>query len=88
MLFRYQRAGDGQPAIATIRGTFKFVLGNAATKARDFVTHKHGMDKVMIRPSYVDRGAIGSHGDAICELGLLTEVIRPASLQQTLNDNR
>ncbi|KAF5567362.1 PRANC domain-containing protein [Fusarium napiforme] len=88
MLFRYQRAReDGQPAIITIRGTSELALGTAVVEAWDTVAHRHSHSKVAVQTSWIDPSRIRSHGDAIYQLGLLTEVTRPVSLRQIINEN-
>ncbi|KAG4279216.1 hypothetical protein FPRO04_05757 [Fusarium proliferatum] len=92
MLFRYQRAQeDGQPPTITIRGTSELGLGTGVVEAWDMVAYQHSYQhchsKVVIRTSSIDAKGIRSHGDAICQLGLLTEVTRPVSLRQIINEN-
>lgn len=88
MLFRYQRARGGQPAIITIRGTSELALGTTATQAWDVVAHQHFHGEVVVHTSLIDPDRIRCHGDAICQLGLLTEVTRPVSLRQILSEDR
>ncbi|KEY65638.1 hypothetical protein S7711_07887 [Stachybotrys chartarum IBT 7711] len=87
MLFRYQGPRDRQPAIITVRGTFELVLGSAVTQAWDAVARRHGHDRVVVQSSSIKPSRIRCHGDAICQLELLTEVIRPISLRQILNEH-
>ncbi|KAF5619018.1 PRANC domain protein [Fusarium sp. NRRL 52700] len=88
MLFRYQRARkDGEPAVITIRGTSELVLETAVVEAWDLVAYRHCQSKVAIQTSSINPNEIRSHGDAICRLGLLTEVIRPVSLRQIINES-
>ncbi|PNP77721.1 hypothetical protein FNYG_08802 [Fusarium nygamai] len=88
MLFRYQRAReDGQTAIITIRGTSELALETAVVEAWDMVAYRHCHSNVAIQTSSIDPNGIRSHGDAICQLGLLTEVARPVSLRQIINEN-
>lgn len=84
MVFRYERARDWQPAIITIRGTWEFELAPAVRRAWDAVAH----EEVVVQRSLIDLDKIRSHGDAIRELGLSAEVVRPVSLQQILIENR
>lgn len=88
ILFRYQRARDGQSAIITLRGTFGLTLRRFVARAWDAVALRHGHGKVVVMNSLIDTEIIKSHGDAICHLGLSTEVMRPVSLQQTLKEHR
>ncbi|KAI5462731.1 hypothetical protein BGZ63DRAFT_354952 [Mariannaea sp. PMI_226] len=81
MLFRYQRAQDSQPAIITVRGTSELAIGIAATQAWDVVAHRHCHSRVVIQTSSIDPNVIRSHGDAIRQLGLSTEVARPVLRQ-------
>ncbi|KFA63266.1 hypothetical protein S40285_06915 [Stachybotrys chlorohalonatus IBT 40285] len=80
-------ARDRQSAIITLRGTSELALGSAVTQAWDAIALRHGHDRVVVRSSSVDPGTIRCHGDAICQLGLSTEVIRPISLRQMLNEH-
>ncbi|KAI1504875.1 hypothetical protein F5X99DRAFT_431936 [Biscogniauxia marginata] len=88
MLFRYQRAQDGQLAIITVRGTSELALGIAATQAWDVVAHRHCHGRVVVQTSLIDPDVIRCHGDAIRQLGLSTKVARPVSLRQILSENR
>ncbi|KAG4266477.1 hypothetical protein FPRO03_01761 [Fusarium proliferatum] len=88
MLFRYKRAReDGQPPIITIRGTSELALGAGVVEAWDMVAYQHCHSKVVIQTSSIDPKGIRSHGDAIYQLGLLTEVTRPVSLRQIIDEN-
>ncbi|KAG8670399.1 hypothetical protein FPOAC2_09757 [Fusarium poae] len=84
MVFRYERARDWQPAIITVRGTWEFELAPAVRRAWDAVAH----EEVVVQRSLIDLDKIRNHGDAIRELGLSAEVVRPVSLQQILIENR
>ncbi|OAQ98535.1 hypothetical protein LLEC1_02772 [Akanthomyces lecanii] len=75
MLFRYQRAHDGRPATITVRGTSELALGTTVTHAWDAVLTNTAMERSS------------SHGDAILQLGLLTEVVRVVSLRQILSEH-
>lgn len=88
MLFRYQRARDKQLATITVRGTSELALGTAVTQAWDMVAHQHHHSKVVIQTSLIDPDVIQCHGDAIRQLGLSTEVVRPVSLRQILHEHR
>ncbi|EMR65228.1 hypothetical protein UCREL1_7794 [Eutypa lata UCREL1] len=74
MLFRSQRARDGQSAIITIRGTSELALGIAAEQARDVVAHRHCHGRVVVQTSLIDPDVIRCHGDAIRQLVFSTEV--------------
>ncbi|KAK2611917.1 hypothetical protein QQS21_002023 [Conoideocrella luteorostrata] len=88
MLFRYQRARDGQSAIITVRGTSGLSLGIETTQAWDMVAHRHHHGRVVVQTSLIDPALIRCHGDAIRQLGLFTEVARPVSVQQILSEHR
>ncbi|KAF6810342.1 hypothetical protein CSOJ01_06413 [Colletotrichum sojae] len=87
MLFRYQKARGMQPAIITVRGTFDLALDPAVTKAWDAVASRDRGGEVVCQSSLIDPRTILSQGDAICQLGLSIEVIRPVSLQQILHEH-
>ncbi|GKT48901.1 uncharacterized protein ColSpa_09082 [Colletotrichum spaethianum] len=87
MLFRYQKARDGQSAIITMRRTFELALGSSVTQAWDEVASRHRHGRVIVQSSSIDPGTIRCHGDAICQLELSTEVIRPVSLRQILDEH-
>ncbi|OHW91666.1 hypothetical protein CSPAE12_09648 [Colletotrichum incanum] len=87
MLFRYQKARDGQPALITVLERFELALGSTVTQAWDAVALRHRHGKVVVQSSTIDPGIIRCHGDAICQPGLSTEVIRPVSLRQILNEH-
>ncbi|SPJ73296.1 uncharacterized protein FTOL_03026 [Fusarium torulosum] len=88
MLFRYQRAQDGQPTIITVRGTSELALGITVTQAWDVVAHQHCNFKVVVQTSSIDPDGIRCHGDAIRQLGLSTEIVRPVSLWQIFSEHR
>ncbi|KAL2397983.1 hypothetical protein ABEF94_001600 [Exophiala dermatitidis] len=89
MLFRYERARDGQSATITVRGTWELALGIATTQAWNVVAHRHCHGKVVVQTetSLIDPDVIRCHGDAIQQLGLLTEVARPVSVRQILTEH-
>ncbi|WXC46157.1 hypothetical protein QX201_005847 [Fusarium graminearum] len=80
MVFQYKK----KPAILTIRGTWELELAPEVRRAWDAVAH----EEVVVQRSLIDLDKIRSHGDAIRELGLSAEVVRPVSLQQILIENR
>jgi hypothetical protein len=88
MLLRYQKAQNEQPAIITIRRTFELSVESTVIQAWEAVAHQDHYAKVMIQRSLIDKDDIRSHADAICQLGLSTQVIRPVSLQQILDEHR
>lgn len=87
MLFRYQRARDGQSAIITVRGTLELALGVATTQAWETVAHRHRHGRLVVKTSSIDPDVIQCHGDAIRQLGLATQVLRPVSLLQILSEH-
>jgi hypothetical protein len=83
MLFRYQRAEQGQPAVITWRGTWELTLRPLVIQAWDSVALRHGGQGHVIVKELLDAGArVKSHGDAIRHLKLSRPVIRPISLRQ------
>lgn len=84
MVFRYEKGRDRQPAIITLRGTWALDLAPDVKSAWDGVTH----ETVSVRSSLIDPSLVQNHGDAIQELELSTEVIRPVSLQQIMIEHR
>jgi len=84
MVFRYERSRDRQPAMITVRGTWELDLSPTVKRAWGRVAH----EAVTVESSLIDPGLIQSHGDAIRELGLLAEVIRPVSLRQILIEHQ
>lgn len=87
MVFRYQKGRDRQAATITVRGTFELALVPEVKKAWNAVAIQNDQDGVVYRCSSIDPSTIRSHGDAICQLGLSTEIIRPVSLQQILHEH-
>lgn len=87
MLFRYQRARDGLPAVLTMRGTARLILEGSTIQAWDRVALRQSCDSVVLHTSYVDPDVIQCHGDAIRYLGLTLEVVRPTSLRQILTEH-
>ncbi|CAG7557837.1 unnamed protein product [Fusarium equiseti] len=84
MLFRYEGARDRQPAMITIRGTWELELTPAVKQAWDEIAQ----GALGVQRSLIDPGLVQSHGDAIRELGLSAEVVRPVSLRQILIEHR
>jgi hypothetical protein len=83
MLFRYQQAGGGRPAVITWRGTWEFALRSPVIQAWEAVALKHCTHgSIIIVKELLDAGAVKCHGGAIHHLKLLTPVIRPVSLRQ------
>ncbi|KAF7561364.1 hypothetical protein G7046_g2780 [Stylonectria norvegica] len=89
MLFRYQKARDGQSAIITIRGTAELALGIETMRAWEAVAQRpsHGNGSVVVQTCTIDPDAVRCHGDAIRQLGLLIDVVRPVSLRQILSES-
>ncbi|CAI0650935.1 unnamed protein product [Colletotrichum noveboracense] len=88
MLFRYQKARDGQSAVITVRGTLELALGSAVTEAWEAVALRHRHGRVVVQSSLIKPNVIRSHGDAIRQLGLSVEVIRPVSLRQIIEEHQ
>lgn len=87
MLFRYQLARGGGPAVITCRGTWEFALRTPVVQAWEGVALKnHGQGCVIVK--YLLNDGIESHGDAIHHLKLSSPVIRPISLQQIRMEHR
>lgn len=87
MLFRYQLAGGGRPAVITCRGTWEFVLRTPVAQAWEGVALKnHGQGCVIVKDLLND--GIESHADAIHHLKLSSLVIRPISLQHIRMEHR
>ncbi|QGI75237.1 hypothetical protein CEK25_000143 [Fusarium fujikuroi] len=81
-----EKAGSQLPL--RYRGHQSLPLGIQLWKLGIWLLTGHCHSKVVIQTSSIDPNAIQSHGDAICQLGLLTEVTRPVSLWQIINGNR
>jgi hypothetical protein len=83
MLFRFQQAGEGRPAVMTWRGTWPFALRSPVIQAWEAVALQHrGRGSVIVK-ELLDAGAVvRCHGDAIHHLKLLTPVMQPVSLRQ------
>lgn len=89
MLFRYQLAGGGRPAMIIWRGTWQFPLRPPVLKAWEAVALKHSGHGPVIIEELLDVGAVvKSHADAIDHLKLLNTVIRPVSLRQIRMEHR
>lgn len=83
MLFRYQRAERGRPAVITWRGTWELNLRPSVIQSWDCVSLRHrGQGHVIVEDLLDDGVSIKSHGDAIHRLKLSRPVIRPVSLRQ------
>jgi hypothetical protein len=83
MLFRYQRAERGRPAVITWRGTWELTLRPPVVQAWDSVALRHGSQGHVIVKELLDAGVcVKSHGDAIRHLKLSRPVSRPVSLRQ------
>lgn len=84
MLFKYQRAERGRPAVITCRGTWELALRPPVIQAWNSVALRHRGDQgPVIAKELLDAGVcVKSHGDAIRHLKLSKSVIRPVSLWQ------
>jgi hypothetical protein len=81
-LFKYQAFRDIQEARITWRGTWKLTIEPSIIQAWEAVVHRHDGWRFNLVEERLDEAAIKSHGDAIHDLMLSSEVIRPISLQQ------
>ncbi|KAJ4024652.1 hypothetical protein NW752_003214 [Fusarium irregulare] len=84
MVFRYEKARGRKPAMITLRGTWALDLAPEVKRAWDGVAH----ETVDVQGSLIDPSLIQSHGDAIRELRLSAQVVRPVSLQQILIEDQ
>lgn len=82
ILFRYQKAEGGEPAVITRKATWEFVLGPAVIGAWEDVAREHRCTGCVVITELIDGGPIKSHYDAIHHLKLSNPVIRPISLRQ------
>jgi hypothetical protein len=81
-LFKYQAFRDIQEAIIIWRGTWKLTIEPSVIQAWEAVVHQYDGWRFNLVEERLDEAAIKSHGDAIHDLMLSSEVIRPISLQQ------
>ncbi|KAN0089526.1 hypothetical protein V8E51_019786 [Hyaloscypha variabilis] len=81
-LFKYQAFRDIQEAIIIWRGTWKLTIEPSIIQAWETVVHRYDGWRFNLVEEQLDEAAIKSHGDAIHDLMLSSEVIRPISLQQ------
>ncbi|KKP03179.1 hypothetical protein THAR02_04698 [Trichoderma harzianum] len=88
MLFRYQKASGGQPAVITCKGTWGFALRPAVIQAWEVIARKHRCNGCVIIAELIDVGLIQSQGDAIHHLQLSNSVMRPISLRQIRMEHR
>ncbi|KAL7958124.1 hypothetical protein V8C34DRAFT_305178 [Trichoderma compactum] len=88
MLFRYQKAKGGQPAVVTRKGTREIALGSAVMRAWEDVAREHRCNGCVVITELIDVGLVQSHGDAIHHLQLSNPVIRPISLRQIRMEHR
>ncbi|KAH6691441.1 hypothetical protein F5X68DRAFT_220863 [Plectosphaerella plurivora] len=87
ILFRYQRAQAGQQAATiTIRGSSVFALESATMQAWNMVSRRQSNVDVVVQTELLNQ-TIRCHADAVSHLGLLTEVARPVSLRQIVDEN-
>ena len=83
MLFRYQRAKRGRPALITWRGTWELTLRPPVIQAWGSVALGHRGQGHVIVKELLDAGVcVKTHGDAVRHLKLSRPVIRPVSLRQ------
>jgi hypothetical protein len=81
-LFKYQAFRDIREAIIIWRGTWKLTIEPSVTQAWEAVVHRYDGWRFNVVEERLDEAAIKSHGDAIHDLMLSSEVVRPISLQQ------
>jgi len=81
-LFKYQAFRDIQQAIIIWRGTWKLTIEPSTIQAWEAVVHQNDGWGFNLVQELLDEAAIKSHVDAIHDLMLSSEVIRPISLQQ------
>lgn len=82
MLFKYQRAWGGQPAVITCRGTWGLPLRTLVVEAWNAVAMRHRDQGLIAVKEVLDADSVKSHGDAISLLKLTKPVLRPVSLWQ------
>lgn len=80
-LFKFQAFRDIQEAIIIWRGTWKLTIEPSIIQAWEAIHWYNGWRFNLVEEQ-LDAAAIKSHGDAIYNLMLSSEVIRPISLQQ------
>lgn len=73
ILFRYQKAQDGQSAIITVRGSFEVPLKAEVIIAWEEVAHRRRHGNLVIKTSLIDGGKIRGLQSAILQLGLSNE---------------
>ena len=81
-LFKYETFRDTQQATIIWRGTWQLAIESSTIQAWEDVVHQHEGWGFNLVQELLDEAAIKSHGDAIHDLMLSSEVIRPISLQQ------
>jgi hypothetical protein len=81
-LFRYQAPRKSQPAVILWRGTWHLAMEAPVVQAWKAVMHQHGGRGLDLVQEWLDKATIQSHGDALQQLLLSGQVIRPVSLQQ------
>ena len=81
-LFKYETFRDTQQATIIWRGTWQLAIESSTIQAWEAVVHQNDGWGFNLVQELLDEAAIKSHGDAIHDLMLSSEVIRPISLQQ------
>ncbi|XDG01969.1 hypothetical protein ABKA04_001584 [Annulohypoxylon sp. FPYF3050] len=81
-LFRYQVTRGGHPPVLTWKGTWELTLRPPMVQRWESVASKHWGSRSIRVVHELLPNHIGSHGDALCILEPVNEVIRPVSLQQ------
>ncbi|KAL0943481.1 uncharacterized protein CTRU02_201368 [Colletotrichum truncatum] len=81
-LFRYQAFCNIQQAVIVWRCTWRLAMEPSTIQAWEAVMHQYDGWKLDLVQERLDEAPIKSHGDALHYLRLLSQAIRPISLQQ------
>lgn len=87
-LFQYKAARDERQATITWRGTWNMDIGTPVVEAWEAVVRQFGGWRLNFARERLDAAEIKSHGDAIRELKLSCQIIRPVSLEQILTEQK
>lgn len=85
-LFQYKAARDTKQATITWRGTWNLHIGAPVIEAWEAVARQFGGWRLDFARDRLDAADIKSHGDAIRNLKLSCQIIRPISLEQILTE--
>lgn len=86
-LFQYKAARDTRQATTTWRGTWNLNIGTPVIKVWEAVPRLGG-SRFNVARDRLGAADIKSHGDAIRELKLSCQIIRPVSLEQILTEQK